>query len=111
MYGLPGSGNIAEQLFGVRPERLASEGNGECAAGASEKLHSQRILQRADARADRGLADAQGSGGAVKSAVGAHGQKGFELIDFHRWVPGVLNLWGLLWTKPFGYFIPPATSY
>jgi hypothetical protein len=40
---------------------------------AGEEFYSQGFFQRTDARADSGLADAQRSGGAVKSAIGGYG--------------------------------------
>ena len=58
------------------------EGCNSCTAWRARA--AERILQRANARAHRGLADPQARGGPVESAVGSHGQERLELIDFHE---------------------------
>ncbi len=72
MNCLPGERDSAQQLFGNWAKSLAGRGQRHVGVHAGEEFYAQRFFQGADARADGGLADAQRSGGAMKSAIGGH---------------------------------------
>ena len=85
--GLARAGYIAQKLLGMRTQGLASRRNGEAAADAGEKLHSERIFERTHAGANGGLAYPESRCGAVKTAVSDYGEESFDLVDFHSAIP------------------------
>ena len=83
MDGLPDDRHLTEQLLRMRTQDFTGGGERKTPRATLEQTSTKRVLQRSDARADGGLANAQGCGGAVKAAIGGNGKKCLELYDFH----------------------------
>jgi len=83
MDGLAGDGHLPQELFCVGTQSLTGQGEGKFAVFALEEPSTKRLLQSTNPGAYRRLADAEGIGGAVKTAVGCNCQKSFELEYFH----------------------------
>ena len=86
MHRLARQRDDVQQLLGVRTQRAAGgrEGQAVPLPATLEEPYAQRILERADARADRRLRQAQRSGGPAEAAERPDGQERFDLRDFHE---------------------------
>jgi hypothetical protein len=80
---LPRKRSRSQQKLCVRAECPAGVGNDQASPGARKQLYCKGLLQRFDAGADRGLADAQGFRGTMKAAESSHREKSLNLIKFH----------------------------
>ena len=68
---------------GVMEELLARRRQGGVHLVADEEASAELVLQRADAGADRGLADMQAFGGPDEAAGGDDGEEGADQVDIH----------------------------
>ena len=83
MHCLAGHGCRPQQKLGVRPKGAAGIRNDQAAAGARKKLYRERIFQRLDAGAHRGLADTQGFRCPMKTTESRYRKKSLNLVNLH----------------------------
>jgi hypothetical protein len=82
---LAGDGHLAQDLFCVWTQSLTRQRERKLAVFAFEEASTKRFLQSTNPGAYRRLADAEGFGRAVETAIGCNCQKRFELEYFHGW--------------------------
>ena len=73
----------ASRRMRVVAQQRAGGGERAIARGAVEEGFAHRFFELADDLADGGLGAVQAQGGAGETALLGHGEKGFELAEFH----------------------------